>query len=247
MIMRRIIEGRQPLPPELRAGIRQARLQIGDPAQLARIYSGVQREAGGTGGGGLLPLAGGRSALTRGHWLMLVGASLGVLLAAGWVAVRAAPVPAPAMAALGTAREAPEPSDLHYLVLGRATVPDEVALSGEPAALPEDAGPPRRVARAPEPQRPAAARGLDPQGELEILRVAQAELRRRPSASLQQVQLHQARYPEGVFSQEREVIRIDALFALRRDGEAREHAQQFLARYGGSTHAPRMRSLLGAP
>jgi len=238
---------RQPLPEALRGGVEQARLELGDAAQLERVRAGVERRLSGAGGGGSLPPMGGAAiGWGRGQWLMLVGTSIGVVLAALWFGAR----PGQASQALPTATgfevgEAPRPT---YLVLGRASQPEP---EPELVVAQPDAGAVARAARPPrvlgEPRASSGPAALDPQGELEILRVAQAALRTRPSASLEQVRLHEARYPSGVFAQEREVIRVDALFALQRDGEARDRAREFLAQFGSSTHAPRMRSLLGAP
>jgi hypothetical protein len=250
MSIRRFIEARHPVPDALRSGIEQAQLQFGDPAQLARVRAAVDRRVGGAGGGSLPPLGGSgggaASGWTRGQWLTLVGGSLAALLAALWPTavpgVASGGLLAPASASIEGA-SAPAPS---YLVLGRSSAAAPEAPVAPPAAV--DAGAPARARPRVEVGQPSPQPAmLDPQGELEILRRAQAALRSRPTESLAQVQLHEARYAAGVFAQEREVIRIDALFALQRDGDARQRAREFLAKFGDSTHAPRMRALLGAP
>jgi hypothetical protein len=85
---------------------------------------------------------------------------------------------------------------------------------------------------------------LDPEDELKILRQAQDDLVDRPLRALKRTEQHRSDYPLGVFAQEREMIAIEALFQLNRVNQGRHRAKRFLDRFGDSTHAPRVRSLL---
>ncbi|MBN1655403.1 MAG: hypothetical protein JXA30_16675 [Deltaproteobacteria bacterium] len=93
-------------------------------------------------------------------------------------------------------------------------------------------------------QAPGARTKLDPEDELRILRRAQDDLVSRPLRALGGSERHLRDYPTGVFSQEREMIAIEALFQLNRLDQGIGRAKRFLERYGDSTHAPRVRSLL---
>jgi hypothetical protein len=56
---------------------------------------------------------------------------------------------------------------------------------------------------------------------------------------------YEAEYPGGAFTQEAEVVRIDALVRENNRAEAERAAKRFLAAYPKSPHAARVRTLLG--
>jgi hypothetical protein len=93
-------------------------------------------------------------------------------------------------------------------------------------------------------QVPEVKTRLDPEDELKILRAAQDDLVDRPIRALKRTEQHRRDYPSGVFAQEREMIAIEALFQLSRVNQGMNRAKRFLQRFGDSTHAPRVRSLL---
>lgn len=93
-------------------------------------------------------------------------------------------------------------------------------------------------------QAPQVKTRVDPEEELTILRKAQDDLVDRPISALKRTEEHEREYPSGVFAQEREMIAIEALFQLSRTHQGTNRAKRFLERYGDSTHAPRVRSLL---
>lgn len=72
--------------------------------------------------------------------------------------------------------------------------------------------------------------------ELQLIERAQLSLVRAPEQTLRILETHRARFPDGVFSEEREVLRMDALSALGRVEEARVIAKRFVARYPQSVH-----------
>lgn len=97
---------------------------------------------------------------------------------------------------------------------------------------------------------PAASAAADPprspEDELALIGRAQAALDRRPDRTLALVAEHARDYPAGVFSQEREVLWMEAKLKLGHRAEVYPRAERFLARYPRSTHAPRVRALLQA-
>ncbi len=56
---------------------------------------------------------------------------------------------------------------------------------------------------------------------------------------------HARTYPRGVLSQEREVIAVEALARSGRRAEAEARGNAFIARFPGSSHARRLRAILG--
>jgi hypothetical protein len=59
------------------------------------------------------------------------------------------------------------------------------------------------------------------------------------------VDAYEAEYPGGAFTQEAEVVRIEALSRDGNRAEAERAGKRFLATYPKSPHAPRVRTLLG--
>jgi len=80
--------------------------------------------------------------------------------------------------------------------------------------------------------------------ELSLLERAQQAVTRDPSAALLLCEQHAAAFPNGSFTQEREVIAIDALLRLGRIAQAQARADGFLSHYSDSAHAQRVRALL---
>jgi hypothetical protein len=69
---------------------------------------------------------------------------------------------------------------------------------------------------------------------------AQRALDANPALALSLAERHRALFPEGALAQEREVIAVEALRALRRPDEAEARARRFRARYPDSAHLPRV-------
>jgi len=125
---------------------------------------------------------------------------------------------------------------------------DTVAPETEPQPIEADKTFPKTLQPRPRRHRhghvPVIKTRLDPEDELKMLRRAQDDLVDRPLRSLKGTEQHRRDYPSGVFAQEREMIAIEALFQLSRVNDGLNRAKRFLERYGDSTHAPRVRSLL---
>ncbi|AKU94244.1 hypothetical protein AKJ09_00908 [Labilithrix luteola] len=119
------------------------------------------------------------------------------------------------------------------------------------AAAPADRAPAARSkARATTVGMPA---GLDvaPAGstfdeELALVSAARSSLEKGDSGStLRAVSTYHERFRDGLFAQEIEVIRIEALAASGESGRAREAAERFSASHPKSPYADRVRSLIG--
>lgn len=155
-----------------------------------------------------------------------IGAVLVLLAAAAWVALR--------------------PS-------GRAARPPDRAQdqpSSEPAAPPPAPVPTPRPMEAPSASAaaPKASAGAKSKREDELLLIqrAYAALRNGQAARALSLTVEHARsYPRGVLGQEREVIAIEALERLGRAAEARRRGEAFLRVFPRSSHARRVRAILG--
>ncbi|MCB9606601.1 MAG: hypothetical protein H6716_08425 [Polyangiaceae bacterium] len=80
--------------------------------------------------------------------------------------------------------------------------------------------------------------------EASILERARRNLSKDPSAALAATQEHKRLYPSGVLAQEREVIAIEALKRLKREGEAKSRAETFEAEHPESAHQRKVESIL---
>jgi hypothetical protein len=132
-----------------------------------------------------------------------------------------------------------------------APVPEVVAPPSAPKAQPRTAAPPPPVAAesatvpepAPVPVAPAPAKP----SESQLLGAAQSSLASDPARALKLTAEHRQLFPGGAFTQEREVIEIDALYRLGRTAEAERRATQFIARNPGSSYARRVKELMKRP
>jgi hypothetical protein len=123
-----------------------------------------------------------------------------------------------ASSAVASARVAPPPSHSTNAPPLAASSADGVTGAGSSDGSPDEATLFRRAG--------AALRGGD------------------PNSTLQLVDEQARRFPHGTFAQEREVLKIDALVALGRSGEARDRARAFLAQHPESAHRPRLERML---
>jgi hypothetical protein len=95
------------------------------------------------------------------------------------------------------------------------------------------------------PESPPVSSVTPPPNESQLLGAAQSALASDPNRALQLTAEHRRAFPSGAFTQEREVIEIDALYRLGRKAEAERRATQFMARNPGSSYARRVKDLLG--
>jgi hypothetical protein len=141
---------------------------------------------------------------------------------------------------------------------GEAAAPDDAPPVDEPSfeASPSLSAPLRGSARtvprptSDEPSRaptaPEAGQG-EPgaaPSEMQLIRRAHLLTKSDPRAALRILAEHAARFPEGAFAQEREVLAIDALLHAGRKDEAQARGRRFMQDHPGSPHVPRLRALL---
>ena len=87
----------------------------------------------------------------------------------------------------------------------------------------------------------------DAREESQLVGSARAMLRAgNATVALQLLDRATSRYPQGVLVQEREALRVEALTALGRTGEALTRAQAFMAAYPKSPHLRRIKASLEA-
>lgn len=130
---------------------------------------------------------------------------------------------------------APAPSDPPVVDLGPAAVPVE-SLAAAPTVE-------KKVVAAPVQNSQST---LD--AELALLRDAKKAINDSdPTRSLQILDEHQRKYPDGILAEERASTRVFALCAAGKTAEAHMGAQDFLAKYPRSPSAPRVRASCGAP
>jgi hypothetical protein len=107
---------------------------------------------------------------------------------------------------------------------------------------------PGEVAPAPAEPVPAGAPDVQHASERQLIDAARVALNRgRSHDALVFLMGHERRFPEGSFVEERELLVIEALVAQNRVAQASRRGKAFLARFPRSTHAPRVRSLIGGP
>jgi hypothetical protein len=101
----------------------------------------------------------------------------------------------------------------------------------------------REKPRAPERLRTQLKRVPAPD-ELALIRDAQAA-RQTPVQALQLLAQHRKYYPDGLLSQEREILAVEALLASGQRARAETQARAFVRAYPGSVHLVRLRSMVG--
>jgi hypothetical protein len=160
--------------------------------------------------------------------------------------------------ALGTAVEPHAPESSPSAPGGGASVPRAAndLLDERPIVLPaprvEPVGPAVKRARARgAPSASVAPREeaepVDPSGELALLARAKRVLPGDGEAALNLTREHAARFPRGLFREEREVIAIEALFRVGQRERALSRARAFRQAFPRSTHLDRLAVILREP
>lgn len=264
----RMAEATSGEPAELVDAIRAARSERVTARALARLSERMEHAlAAPMSSEPVAQLSAAGAAWTAQAWLVLAGAALA--LAYSLLAARSAkPVQAPPTRAEPVVETAPvaagQPKPIDWQLSPLADAPcsqplrplsgacaaltcppllaSDVACSS-PVTAPSAA---RRARPAHASVRSAAAKADAPEAELELLQQAQAALRSDPTLALERSDQHLRLYPRGVFSEEREMLAIEALQKLKRKAAAWQRARAFVARYPQSPHARRVRALLDA-
>lgn len=151
------------------------------------------------------------------------------------------------LGAAGILYTALRPTEVPTLERGLAStsrheIPTERAAAiRPPTPTPAPTSEPRRVAPKPSASAPAPV-----ESEILMLERAHSALRSGRAADALGVTLEHTRaYPRGKLSQEREVIAIEALTRLGRRSEAGARGEAFIRFFPTSSHARRVRSILG--
>jgi hypothetical protein len=118
--------------------------------------------------------------------------------------------------------------------LAPAPVAPAASAAADPA--PDDVSPPRAPDNGAAASSKPASAPSKPLGEAALLEQARRALNGSPSSALQLANQHRARFPNGVLTQEREVIAIEALRRLHRSSEAEQRAGGFSKAFPGSAH-----------
>jgi len=143
-------------------------------------------------------------------------------------------------------------------VAPRVVMPEPVVSVTTPAAVIE---PPQEPEESIDPVRPVAPkvvrpkpspppraalppRAANPEAELQLVSRAQRALEPEPRRALALAEEHAASYPRGLFTQEREMLAIQALLKLKQRAAAVARAKEFLANYPTSPHARHLRPLV---
>lgn len=224
---------------ELRAALRDARGELPNEARLEAIFMRLPSGSGGGGGGGDAP-----PPPTVAPKFGVAGAALGVV----GVAILGGAIYLGVRANAPKDRPAPTTTVAGATVTGAvservasAVPPSESASSATTVTARSVGDPPRTppsVSAPPSASSPARS-------EIEILREAQSNASSSPGRAIALCDEHARLYPSGALSEEREFIRIQALMAAGRVGEARALADAFEARHPGSAHAVRLEEIVG--
>jgi hypothetical protein len=220
----------------LSSGIRILRDARGSDAQLQALASRLGPQLAASSVAGTAALS---SALLRFMW---IGAGVvGVSLGSWWLWADHGPGPVVARSVEIVAQPPSEP--VAPVVVVAAAQPPIAA----PVEVPEIASRARKAShrptavRAPIEKRAAAP---NPEAELVLLGRAQTLLDRDPDGALDVLGEHARDYGRGVFSEEREVLALEAESKLGHKALARARAERFIEQFPRSAHARRVRTLL---
>ena len=222
-------------PHELAAGIRALRAGHGSDAAVAALGQRLAPQLAAQTSAG--------TATVLSPWLKLGGALL-IAGALGLYVFARTPHGEPPRAAHGAPAIPATPPPAAEPAPTAAPAPP---LPGARAELP---GQRSRVRAASKPQpahatrAPAPAASPAPEAELALLQRSQLALDRDPGAALALAEQHAREHPAGVFSQEREMLAMEALVKLRRVPAALARAERFVREYPASPHSERVRALL---
>ena len=189
---------------------------------------------------GVLTLVGGGAAV--GAWSVATrGPSEKVAVTAAGTSTESRAVPRPMSPRVGASTATPLP--IAPAASPAVPAPEPTAETSGSVPRAPAAGAPRLVlGTLPSAE---ALPGAAAESELGLLTRARGLVGVSPEAALRVVAEHRARFPHGVFEQEREVLAIEALAKLGRTAEARARASEFTVAFPASAHARRIRVLLG--
>jgi hypothetical protein len=103
---------------------------------------------------------------------------------------------------------------------------------------------PSALAARVEPAAAAVSVGAGPEAELALLRKAQQALSHAPRAAQTYLDAHASNYPDGLFVQEREMLRIELSVLDADHTRSQVLARSFVNQFPGSTYQARIDALL---
>ncbi|HKU42091.1 MAG TPA: hypothetical protein VJR89_28225 [Polyangiales bacterium] len=217
--------------PELERALAAARGALGSPEQVARLRERVA-----------LGLATGASGVVLSRTLRakLSGFTVAGVLAvgSGWLWLQAAGAPPSQAGAAQAIVHSAAPQVLQPETLPvQSTAPQAPEAKAPAPAARARTSSSRHVVSSP----PQAA---VPVSEVELISRAEALVDRSPAAALELLGTHERLYPQGMLGEERDVLRVDAEWALGQRARALGHARAFLQRYPSSAQTRRLSRLL---
>lgn len=221
--------------PYVRSILRAGESEVPDESKLASLALKLGPILGGGGGG-----AGGGGAIAAKTGAAAKTASVGAALKLAGGAVLAATLGVSSAVYVPKMIAAPTRSDSTGIAISSSTA---TAVTTKLPAPVEMVAPVESIAP-PAARRPAAVIE-SPDAEVKLLERAQDALRTRPEKALVLCTEHAGRFPQGLLTQEREVIAIEALTQTGRLPEAQSRAGRFAANYSNSTHLRRVEALVG--
>jgi hypothetical protein len=189
----------------------------------------------------------------------LVGVGAGVAYWAGNSnGTGARPVPTPGAVLSEQPRQPVTPSALQAMT---ATNTEEAPIAPRPPAVANVPAPPhphtsgpvragRTISSLPETDTAVfggGSVGATSADEYRLLRAARQSLSDRPARALELTDEHAHRFANGMLTQEREAIAVEALVKLGREGSARTRAQAFFVSYPSSPYRHRVERALDHP
>ncbi|HKU41049.1 MAG TPA: hypothetical protein VJR89_22960, partial [Polyangiales bacterium] len=216
--------------PALRDALHEAGAEAPSAAQIERWVASAQAAV--ANGGGL-----GSSGLGGLHRLWVVLGVAAVLGGGAFGASRLlrASQPQPALKAI-------EPSA--GAISGQPSIPPQPPTADVVTEVPAKPAVPqarRRDARKPSPR---IAPEHDPTAEVLLLREAKRALAHTPERAEALLREHLAKYPRGVFAEEREAMLIEADWLLGREARARAGVEHFRKRHANSPYLRRLEHVL---
>lgn len=224
----RLVEPGSEAPARLRELFEAARTDLPGPAELARMRARLPEASGAPGGPGPTTGAGLLGKVVIGAGAL---AGLGALLAGLFIAQGAEAPPEVESTSPPVATTAPEAAP------SPAEPSPPVAPTEPEVAAPEQPEPEQRARRAPSAVAPQRAPATS---EAALLERARRALSTAPRTALALTEEHRQKFPQGVLTQEREVIAIEALRRLGRGGEASDRAGDFQKEFPDSPHRARV-------
>ncbi len=230
--------------------LRAGEAELGTDEQLAAVAArlGPILGASGTGTGAAAggtktasTLIGGTAAKVMG--VLGIGAALTVSV--GYLATRSPTPPSPEGRPSSVIHDPPAPTNVASPA--HAPVPKDEGSPPSPStkpvatARPSNRAAPTRVESAASP----SAQIETPDAEVRLLHRAQDSLRGESLQALAICDEHGRRFPNGLLSQEREVIAIEALTRLGRLDDAKTRARRFRKANPSSSHLGRIEVLVG--